>query len=255
MAAPKTETGIYTAIVLDFETGGLDPTRCACTQIALQAVRLDTWEIIDRYAAYIAPYDKQPLGGAPRRKVLRTKQQIEQPGERMDYEEVALKYTGITMELLQSRGEEISRVGAEVVEFVRRNTLGKGARFRPILIGQNIPFDVGFLHQMMSYGSLTKELSQVFSGTTDFYGNFQPHTLDTIDLARMVFANDPTVTSYKLELICERLGIELDDAHDAQADVTATLSVAALCSARLRGAAGGDFVLQQAQKTRDHFKI
>ena len=38
--APKAEQKIYVGIGLDFETGGLDCRECACTQIALQAVRL-----------------------------------------------------------------------------------------------------------------------------------------------------------------------------------------------------------------------
>ena len=40
--APQTEQKIYVGIGLDFETGGLDCRECACTQIALQAVRFDT---------------------------------------------------------------------------------------------------------------------------------------------------------------------------------------------------------------------
>lgn len=51
--APKTEQKVYVGIGLDFETGGLDPQTCACTQIAVQAVRLDTWQAIDQYQAYI----------------------------------------------------------------------------------------------------------------------------------------------------------------------------------------------------------
>ena len=51
--APKAEQKIYVGIGLDFETGGLDCRECACTQIALQAVRLDTWQTIDSYQAYI----------------------------------------------------------------------------------------------------------------------------------------------------------------------------------------------------------
>jgi DNA polymerase III alpha subunit (gram-positive type) len=63
------------------------------------------------------------------------------------------------------------------------------------------------------------------------------------------------MTSYKLELIAERLGIELDDAHDAGADVTATLNVAIVCSNRLRNNNGTGANLQRAEKTRLHFKI
>lgn len=257
MGAVKTEQGVYTAVVLDFETGGLDCTRCACTQIALQAVRIDTWEVLGRYANYIAPYTKQALGGAPKRKVLKTRRELEQEEERemMDYEAVALSYTDITMDLLRSRGVELQQVASEVIDFARKHTLSKGARFKPILIGQNIPFDVGFLQQMMAYAGLQKEFSQVFSGTTDFYGNFQPHYLDTIDLARLCLATDPSVSSYKLELIAERLGIELDDAHDADADVTATRQMAALCSHRMRQTGGDGMMMQRTPKTRDHFKI
>ena len=59
---PKTEPKVYVGIGLDFETGGLDPQTCACTQIAVQAVRIDTWQVIDQYQAYILPYNKQSAG-------------------------------------------------------------------------------------------------------------------------------------------------------------------------------------------------
>lgn len=257
MATPKTEQGTYTAIVLDFETGGLDCTRCACTQIAMQAVRLDTFEVLGRYVNYIAPYDKQPLGGVPKRKVLKTRREVEQENtaEPMDYEPVALNYTGITMELLRSRGVALKQVAAEVIDFVRRHTLSKGARYKPVLIGQNIPFDIGFLQQMMAYAGLQKEFAQAFAGTTDFYGNFQPHYLDSIALARLCLAAEPDITSYKLELVAERLGIELDDAHDADADVTATRQIVVQCGRRLRQSEGADVAQQRIPKTRDHFKI
>ena len=223
----------------------------------MQAVRLDTFEVLGRYVNYIAPYDRQPLGGAPKRKVLKTRREVEleTAAAPMDYESAALNYTDITMELLRSRGVSLKQVAAEVIDFVRRHTLSRGARYKPVLIGQNIPFDAGFLQQMMAYAGLLKEFAQVFAGTTDFFGNFQPHYLDTIDLARLCLAADPQVTSYKLELVAERLGIELDDAHDADADVTATREMAALCCRRLRQNGDMDISQQRTPKTRDHFKI
>lgn len=259
MAAPAAVTPkIYTALVLDFETGGLDCTKAACTQIAVHSVRLDTWEVLERYASYIAPYNRQETG-TPRRKVLRSRREIEQEevGVPMDYEPVALEYSGITMEMLRSRGVPLKEVAAEVIAVALRAALSKGAQCKPILIGQNITFDIGFLQQMMAYAGLQKEFAGAFAGATDFYGNFCPHYVDTIDLGRLALAHDPAVTSYKLELLCERLGIELDDAHDADADVTATLSVAAVCSGRLRSGGGGDEagLLPRKEKTRDHFKI
>lgn len=253
MSAPKVEPKIYTAIVLDFETGGLDPRDCACTQIAMQAVRMDTWQVLERYEKYILPYHKQELGGVPKRKVLKSRHVVsDEP--MMKYEKEALAYTAITMEMLNLMGEELKQVATEVVEFVKRNTLSKGAQCKPIIIGQNIAFDIGFLQQMMAYAGLTKEFEKIFAGTTDFYGNFHPHYVDTIHLGRMALCHLPDVTSYKLEILSERLGIELDDAHEASADVTATLNIAAVCSARLRQE-GGEAVIQKKEKTRTHFKI
>lgn len=258
MAAPKNEPKIYTGIVLDFETGGLDPVNGACTQIALQAVRLDTWEVIDKYAAYIKPYYKKDVAGKQRKKILKNKREIEteESGELMTYSEKALTYSAIAMKTLETKGKDIELVADEVIAFVERNTLSTAKDTKPILIGQNIDFDKGFLQQLMAYTGKLKEFAKVFAGITDFWGNFQPHCLDTIDLGKLTFANDTNVTSYKLELLAERLGIELDDAHDADADVTATLNVAVVCSNRLRNNDVGDgATLQKKEKTRDHFKI
>lgn len=55
MATPNNEKPIIVAFTLDFETGGLDCQDCACTQIAIHAVRIDTFETIDRYVKYISP--------------------------------------------------------------------------------------------------------------------------------------------------------------------------------------------------------
>ena len=254
MAAPAVENRIYTAIGLDFETGGLDPVRCACTQIALEAIRLDTLEVFDRYAAYIAQYCKQELGAA-RRKVLRSKHELAQPTERMDYEPRALEYSGITMERLEAQGVDLKEVAGAMLRFAERATLSKGTQCKPVLIGQNITFDIGFLTQLMSYAGLTKEYEKTFAGKTDFYGNFQPLYLDTILLARLALAADTGVTSYKLELVAERLGIELDDAHDAGADVAATLEIVRVCAARMRNSEGAVTETAPKEKTRNHFLI
>ena len=108
--APKTEQKIYVGIGLDFETGGLDCRECACTQIALQAVRFDTWQVFDRYQAYIAPYGKQDAG-LPRRKVLRTRHEQAKEPEYvpMKYEQTALDYSAITMEMLRTQGVDMKK--------------------------------------------------------------------------------------------------------------------------------------------------
>lgn len=252
----KTETKIYVGIGLDFETGGLDCRDCACTQIALQAIRLDTWETLERYVAYLSPYCKKETEAA-KRKVLRTRQEQkqEEKGELMKYETAALNYSGITMEQLYAQGVDLKAVAVSTLDFAKRNTLSKGQQCKPLLIGQNIPFDIGFLQQLMNYAGLVSDFEKVFAGTKDYYGNFQPYYTDTLFLGRLAFAHDPEVTSYKLELIAARLNVELDDAHDAAADVTATLDVAGAYAGRLRNAEGGRISTEKQERTRTYFKI
>ena len=257
--ALQTESKIYTGIGLDFETGGLDSTKNGCTQIALQSIRLDTMETTDRYIAYIHPYAKQDIGGPAKRKVLKSRHEVlKDNNEMMEYEKVALDYSGITMETLLNQGIDIKQLAQDIIDFVKRNTLSKGAQAKPLLIGQNITFDIGFLQQVMNYAGMVKEFEKVFAGKADFYGNFQPHYIDTIFITRLALAHNPSVTSYKLELIAEHMGLELNDAHDADADVTATLNIVRICASRLRNTESGDassIGIQKNEKTRNHFKI
>ena len=148
MAVPTTNKSIIVAFTLDFETGGLDCTDCACTQIALHAVRIDTFETIDRYVKYIYPYNKQEDKGVAKRKVLKSKFDKDET-ESMKYEQKALEYSAITMDMLESMGVDIKQVAIEVIEFIKRNTLSKGRNTKPFLIGQNIGFDIGFMQQLM----------------------------------------------------------------------------------------------------------
>ena len=252
---PKTEQKIYVGIGLDFETGGLDPQNCACTQIAVQAVRLDTWQVIDQYQSYIFPYNKQDAGLMVK-KVLRTRQEMAKAENTpMLYERKALEYSAITMDMLRSKGKDIKQVAADIIDFAKRNTVSAGKQCKPILIGQNISFDIGFLQQMMNYAGLMAEFEKTFAGTKDYYGNFQPHYIDTIHIGRLAFAADKELNSFKLEVVASRLGVELDDAHDAAADVTATLDVLGAYTARLRNNEGTTISTQQREKTRKHFKI
>lgn len=244
------------AFTLDFETGGLDCQTCACAQIAIHAVRIDTFEIMDRYVAYIKPYNKQDKG-ASKRKVLKKKGEVEDAVS-MLYEDKALSYSDISMDTLRSKGKDISDVASEVIEFIKANSINKGKNTKPFLIGQNIIFDIGFFQQLMEYGNMTKEWSKLMRGHVDFYGNFQPLYIDTIILGQFALCTNPNVSSYKLEIMAENLGIELDDAHDADADVAATTAVAAVCAKRMRNSNGGDegdIDINKKDKTRKHFKI
>ena len=107
----------------------------------------------------------------------------------------------------------------------------------------------------MNYTGLMEEFEKTFAGTKDYYGNFQPHYIDTILIGRLAFAADKEITSYKLEIVASQLGVDLDDAHDAAADVTATLDVLGVYTSRLRSNEGATMPTQQRDKTRKYFKI
>ena len=143
------------------------------------------------------------------------------------------------MELLRSQGADIRMIAGNIIAFAGRNTLSKGNQCKPVLIGQNIAFDIGFLQQLMNYAGLIAEFEKTFAGTRDYYGNFQPHYIDTLHLGRLAFAADAEVTS-----------------HDAAADVTATLDILGVYTSRLRNGEGSAAdMVRKKEKTREHFKI
>lgn len=258
MAAPTQENPVLVAFTLDFETGGLKCQTSACTQIAIHATRLDTFEKIGSYVSYIAPYDRKEVAGATKkRKVLKSK--FDDNRTPMDYEAKALEYSAITMDMLENYGKPIEVVAQEVLQFIIENTPKVSKNMKPFIIGQNIGFDEGFLCQMFEYAGLMPELKKALRGHEDFYGNWHPLCLDTIVLGQLALCHQPNVNSYKLEIMCEHLGVELDDAHDADADVSATTNVAAILTQRMRSIGGeyeGDeLAVSKAEKSRKHFKI
>ena len=260
MSAPKTTNAPLVAYTLDFETGGLDCQTCACTQIAIHATRLDTFERIGSFVRYIAPYDRKEIKGVGtgKKKVLQTKYEAAEKTP-MLYQEQALEVSGITMDLLHDKGEELSVVAQGVVDFLATYTPDVSKGQKPFLIGQNIEFDKGFFMQMMEYAGLVTQVKKYLRGTVDFYGRWQPLVLDTIILGQLALCHLPQMDTYKLEIMCEKLGIELDDAHDADADVTATTNVVAVLTQRMRNIADngdeGQLTISKTEKSRKHFKI
>ena len=252
------EKVILTAIVLDFETGGLDPKKAAATQLSMHAIRLDTFEVLETFNKYIAPYRTMDFS-KPKKKVLKTKWEEEEEAPLMEYSEKAAEYSGITIETLYQKGEELVEVCKEGIEFVKRNTLSKGKSAKPFLVGQNILFDLSFLQQIYTYAGLWDEFSKLLRSTgKDFFGNQTIYTMDTILLSQLAFAH-VGMDSWSLSCLCEKFGIDLDDAHDADADVIATREVLRLSAVRMRNEElddiNGSTVVTKKVKLREHFKI
>lgn len=255
--ATNKEQQVYTACVLDTETGGLDATTCAITQLSCQMVRLDTFEIIGQFDEYIKPYPKGNFNPNPTKK-LRTKREIEKEEESyFEYNQRALDVTGLSLDLLKKKGKDIFEVADSFITFITKHTLGKSKAYKPFIVGQNIPFDINFLYHFFIYTGKMKEFASIFQGVTNIYGNFVPTIVDTLPLCRAVFANDPEVTTHKLEVMSEKLKIDLVDAHSSMADVEATNAIYTIFTNRMRNGLEGDDanLIKQAEKTRKHFKI
>lgn len=259
--APKQEYVAPIAFTLDFETGGLDCQKSACTQIAIHATRLDNFERLGSFVRYIRPYDMKEVKALakPKKKTLKSKYDEEQKTP-MEYSERALEYSAITMDMLEEKGEDVVQVAQDAVKWMTDMIPAKCPKnIKPFIIGQNVGFDEGFLCQLFEYGEVIEQAKKILRGHVDFYGHWHPLVLDTIILGQLALCHQPDINTYKLEIMSERLGIELDDAHDADADVTATTNVVAALTQRMRSVGGeiegGELKIAKTEKSRKHFKI
>lgn len=262
MAAPKEKATVITAFVFDTETGGLDYQKCGVIQVSIHAVRLDTFEVMEKLNVYIKRYSRPADLGKPKRKVLKSKYDIEEEPTDipMEYGAAAEKVHGITKEMQEKLGVEPAEACQIIIDFIKRNTMTSGRSSKPFFVGQNPMFDEGMVTQLFIIAGLWEELIKLVRGSKDYWGNFHFAMLDTIIISQLTFNNDPSIAVWKLEMSAERFGIEMDDAHDADADVTATREIVRVATARMRENSGnsneiGGLVAEKQQKLRDHFKI
>lgn len=217
-------------IVFDFETGGLDGTKNACTEIGLVCLDGETLEEVGRYESYIQPYIAE-------------------------YDQAALDFTGITMEKLHLSGKPITQVGKEVFEWIKEMRVKTGTTSftkKCILVGHNVLFDICFLKQL-SKESKTDILSQVDCNKND---PSVPLYLDSIILAKMSWGDDEMMANFKLESCVGKIGSELSDGHKAINDVVGTKDLLIWCVKKLRSA-NEDGVSQAKIRVRDrvHFQF
>lgn len=264
MAAPKEKQFVPVGIVFDTETGGLDAQKCGVCQVCMHSVRLDTFERTGNLNIYIKPYNRRDEILKPaKKKQLKTKYEIEDEqagiGELMEYSDRAKEVHGLSLDFLRENGMTLEDAAQAVVDFVKGSQISSGNKGKPFLIGQHILFDVGMLEQLMTYAGLWGDFCKLVQGDKGFFGNFQPLILDTMTLAHLSLCNT-NITSYALGSICEALGIEIDDAHDADSDVTATEDIVRVFTTRMRNAnsdneEGVGLAENKQEKKRVHFKI
>lgn len=251
------DTRIYTACVLDTETGGLSPDKCALTQISCQMVRLDTYDVIGTFDKYVKPYTKNDFTTKPA-KTLRKKKEVEaDETSYFEYQEKAMSVTGLTKEFLMANGEDINDVVSQFVSFMNTPFVQDAKIEKPILVGQNVLFDWAFLQHAFLYCDRLKDLDNIFIVKKDLFENSIPVFVDTLYMAKIAFANDTELISYKLENIASYLKVELVDAHSSMADVESSNNIFTLLANRMRNGMEEDAskIIKTAEKTRKHFKL
>lgn len=174
--------------VLDVETGGKQATVNPITQFAIQIVDPLDFKILHSYDTFVKPYNNLKI------------------------EKEALDYTRVTMQQINA-GIDYRELLKQIIQAVKlANKSGNGAS-RPVIVGHNVGFDVGFLTYLFNYAN--KDLNDYFSS----------NTLDTMTLLKMhemgSLKNDEN-SRYTLTACCERMNIKLKTAHGAPADVDHT---------------------------------
>lgn len=252
MAAPIEKSRIYTGVTLDFETGGLDPKKHGVTQVGMQIVRLDTFEVLNSYNSLIIPYEKVQFNN---KKILRKKKADKEEAELMEYDwEMTDRVSGITEKMCYEHGKPLKTVVEEMIEFISSAKLTNHKDTYPILIGQNICFDLGMLHQIFAFTN--NKLNKLFAGSNGFYG-WNIRTMDTQDLVKLYELGGKQIGKFNLTDICERLEVDAFDSHDALGDVEATTDVVRVLGNKMR--VGGGLLTNngksEKEKTRKHFNM
>lgn len=169
-------------IILDFETGGLKPSVHAIVSFAAVAVEPVNFEIVDRLEFKVKPYE-------------------------MEYTPEAQRVHGLSKAHLEKHGVKYETGMKAIHGFFEKNKTTKAKK--PILAGHNLDFDKGFLEfnfEVMDY---------------DLPKSIDPYYIDTLKECEMIYGHKKDV-SMKLVNVCGMMGINLDDAHSAMADVIAT---------------------------------
>ncbi len=203
-------------LVMDTETGGLDPAQNPITSFAAVVLDFNTLKEVDRWETYVKPYNGLQI----------TKESISK--------------TMVNMAEV-NRGMELDAFIEALGRFCTQNfSDAKGKEQRRLIgVGHNVMFDVAMLSAAFEYSSYGRKY--------DLFTYIQEQTLDTMYFSKMMYGltGDEKMT---LGATCERAGIILTDAHGAMNDVEATAEYFRYCVRRLR--ATGDISSATEKKSR-----
>jgi len=185
-------------IVHDCETGGLDPLKNPMTQYACVILDYATLKEIDRWETFIRPYNNLVI------------------------EKAALEGTMVTMTDVKNgiSLKDFVKTLSIFLENHRANTKSREMG-RLVSVGQNIPFDHGFLDYAFK------------AEGKDLWEYIHPNFVDTFVMAKMCWGLDGT-EKLNLTSNCNRVKINLTDAHGAMNDVIATADLFRWFTKKLR---------------------
>ncbi len=131
------------------------------------------------------------------------------PAEGCVYDDEALEINGYTMDKINYLKPE-KKVVKDIVKFLDKNLTHKGYH----IAGYNSDFDMGFLSQLFKRNGV------------NWWNYFDYYNVDVYAVAKILNAQgklkDTKDGKLKLQAVCDAYGVELLDAHDAVADITAT---------------------------------
>lgn len=220
---------LFYYLIYDWETGGFDPTKHAVAELAMIAVRADNFEEIGRISTLVAPYGN------------------------FEYTEGALNENGIKLEEI-IEGIDINLLVDQVIELATITKVN-GRDGKAVLVAHNSDFDRKFTQQIFEVAKKQKEMPKIFAGDYDYYGNFIPHSIDTIDLARILWhKNEDEISNYKLGTCIQKAGLDLVGSHRAINDTVALRDLFWYIKQRMRSSNNNGSESQE-KRFREGFKI
>lgn len=255
-------------LIYDFETGGFDAKKNAAAEIAMIAVRADNFEEIGRISEFIHPYNKKGDNidyDLNDHLILKIETKDELKKEKQEFNSFIesmydFTYTEGSKQVHQIPnsdillGINIKSLVSQIIELANvakvNNTSGKA-----ILVAHNADFDRNFMQQLFEITGNSKEMPKIFAGKEDYYGNFQPHCIDTIDIARLLWhSNEDEIANYKQSTCIQKAGLDLVGAHKAINDTLGLKDLLLYFKKCIRSSQNN--TLQSEEKRfRDDFKI
>lgn len=185
-------------IVFDFETGSRNPHKTQPTQIAAIALDGRTLQMKGQFNSEIKPiFDDEKAIAAGFDPI----------------QDEALKITGKTREALQE-APSLKSVWNKFTKFVDQYNWKGDPFYNPIPVGFNIlGFDMHIINRLCKeFGPYDKEREQqkLFS---------RVYKIDIMDNIFAWTESDPSVRSISMDSLRQRMGLSLENAHDALQDV------------------------------------